>query len=60
MIKSNFKTTIRIQQSTLKNTNIELNEDEIDNIVEKNIPSVRHLRIIYYYLYQYNWLKAHS
>lgn len=60
IIKSNFRSTIRIQQSISENQNIELSEQQIDNIVDKQVPSERHLRIIYYYLYQNNWLKAHS
>ena len=60
MIKSNFKTTIRIEYIKLEKNKIELNEEEIQNIVDKQVPSQRHLKLIFYYLYENNWVHAQS
>ena len=39
---------------------MELDEEEIENIVEKQVPSQRHLQLIFYYIYENNWLPAQS
>ena len=58
MLISNYKTTIRKQNTLLKGQKLSLDEEQIDNIVEKAVPSLNHVKEIYYYLCINNWFKA--
>ena len=61
MLKVNFNTTYRTENSKLsENEKIKLFDDKIQKIINQQIPSSRHLRLIYYYIFNNNWEKAKS
>ena len=60
MIKTNFKTTIRTENIKLQKNQFKLDDSEMDKMLDKHIPTQRHLKLIYYYIYEYNWSKAKS
>ena len=60
MVKTNFKTTIRSENNKLQNNKFKMDEKEIDQIVDKQIPCERHFKLIYYYIYENNWIQAQS
>ena len=60
MIKTNFKTTMRTENNKLTKNKFKLDEKEIDEVVDKQIPSEKHLKIIYYYIYENHWIQIKS